>query len=95
MNKKYIYGGIAAVAIAAAAAINVTVNSQDSNELSAISLANVEALAGESGNNYKWSTMRDCPGWGTGDYSACEANGTGNSCNTPGDTTCTCGTNCK
>ncbi|MDR1582929.1 MAG: NVEALA domain-containing protein [Prevotellaceae bacterium] len=48
--KKYILGGIAAVVIAVLAGVNVNLNSQD-NELSAISLANVEALAqGEGGS---------------------------------------------
>jgi hypothetical protein len=45
--KKKILGGIALLAIAAVAAWNVDLNSQ-SNELSAVSLANVEALAQES-----------------------------------------------
>jgi hypothetical protein len=46
--KKKIFGGIAVVAIAAVAAWNVNLNSQD-NELSNVYLANVEALAnGES-----------------------------------------------
>jgi hypothetical protein len=45
MNKNYIIGSIALLAVAAIAAINVTVNSQKNNELSAVSLANVEALA--------------------------------------------------
>jgi hypothetical protein len=46
--KKKIFGGIALLAIAAMAAWNVNLNSQ-SNELSDISLANVEALANEGG----------------------------------------------
>jgi hypothetical protein len=45
--KKKILGGIALLTIAAVAAWNVDLNSQR-NELSAVSLANVEALAGES-----------------------------------------------
>ena len=49
--KKKILGGIAILAIAAVAAFNVNFNTQ-SNDLSAVSLANVEALAGElSGGN--------------------------------------------
>jgi hypothetical protein len=45
--KKKILGGIALLAIAAVAAWNVSLNSQ-SNDLSDISLANVEALAEEN-----------------------------------------------
>jgi hypothetical protein len=44
--KKKILGGVALLAIAAVAAWNVSLNSQG-NELSAVSLANVEALAYE------------------------------------------------
>jgi hypothetical protein len=44
--KKKIFGGIALLAIAAVVAWNVDLNSQ-SNDLSDISLANIEALAGE------------------------------------------------
>jgi hypothetical protein len=47
--KKYIFGGIAAILIAAFAAVNVNLNSQSDNLLSDISLANVEALAQEGG----------------------------------------------
>jgi hypothetical protein len=46
--KKYIISGIAVLAIAAVAAWNVNFNSQK-NELSDVQLANVEALAQESG----------------------------------------------
>lgn len=53
--KKKIIGGIAVLTIAAAAAFNVSLNAQEEN-LSNISLANVEALAdGES-------TPTECPG---------------------------------
>jgi hypothetical protein len=45
--KKKILGGIAILAIAAVAVFNVNFNSQ-SNDLSDVSLANVEALAQES-----------------------------------------------
>jgi hypothetical protein len=45
--KKKIFGGIAVLAIAAVAVVNVNLNSQN-NDLSDISLANVEALAVES-----------------------------------------------
>jgi hypothetical protein len=56
--KKKIFGGIALLAIAAVAAWNVDLNSQ-SNELSAVSLANVEALAGESAD-CKFSLLYIC-----------------------------------
>jgi uncharacterized Rmd1/YagE family protein len=48
--KKKILGGIAVFVIAVVAAWNVNLNSQKS-DLSDISLANVEALASETGNN--------------------------------------------
>jgi hypothetical protein len=47
--KKRILGGIAVLAIAAVAAINVNMSSQSENLLSDLALANVEALAQESG----------------------------------------------
>ncbi|PRD56766.1 NVEALA domain-containing protein [Sphingobacterium gobiense] len=43
--KKKLLGGIVAVVIAAVAAINVNINNEAENGLSAFSLANVEALA--------------------------------------------------
>ncbi|MCC2599271.1 NVEALA domain-containing protein [Sphingobacterium sp. FBM7-1] len=43
--KKKIFGGILAVAIAAVAAVNVNFNNESEDALSALSLANVEALA--------------------------------------------------
>jgi hypothetical protein len=46
--KKYILGGIAAVAIAAVAVTNVNLGAKG-NDLSDVSLANVEALATENG----------------------------------------------
>ncbi|GHT12843.1 hypothetical protein FACS189426_16850 [Bacteroidia bacterium] len=52
MNKKVLLG-VAAFAIAAVSVFNVNFNSQKSNNLSGVSLANVEALAieiGSSGN---------------------------------------------
>jgi len=49
--KKKIFGGIAVLAIAAAAAFNVNFSAQ-SNGLSDVSLANVEALAQESTTTY-------------------------------------------
>jgi hypothetical protein len=59
MNKKFLYG-IAIFAVAAVAAWNVNLNSQKS-DMSGLSLANVEALAGENDchntNGYRsWST---------------------------------------
>ena len=52
--KKKILSGVFVVAIAAIAAVNVNFNSEAENALSALNMANVEALAdGESsGNNY-------------------------------------------
>ena len=47
--KKKIFGGIAVLAIAVVAAWNVNVNSR-TNGMSDVQLANVEALAGESGS---------------------------------------------
>jgi hypothetical protein len=47
-HKKMILGGIAAIAIAAFAVVNVNVNSQNDN-LSDLMLANVEALASGEG----------------------------------------------
>ena len=68
--KKKILGGFAVAVIAAVAAFNVNVNITAGNELSAISLANVEALAqSETGN---------CPsgckniGWGTNEILRCD-----------------------
>lgn len=47
--KKKIFGGLFILAIAAVAAFNINMNRQD-NRQSFLSLANVEALAGESEN---------------------------------------------
>jgi hypothetical protein len=60
--KKIILGGIAIVAIAVMAAVNVNMNSQSENLLSDLALANVEALAdGEGGTNgCKFSLLRIC-----------------------------------
>jgi hypothetical protein len=49
MKKKIVYG-IAVLAIAAVAVINVSLSSQQNNELSDLSLANIEALAQEPGD---------------------------------------------
>ncbi|GHT51479.1 hypothetical protein FACS189440_20560 [Bacteroidia bacterium] len=51
--KKIILGSIAIMAIAAVAAVNVNLNSQ-SEKLSAMMLANVEALAQGESNNQGW-----------------------------------------
>ena len=51
--KKIILGGIAAIVIAALAVVNVNLNSQSENLLSDLVLANVEALAQESGDYNK------------------------------------------
>ncbi|MBP1617095.1 MAG: hypothetical protein H6Q14_922 [Bacteroidetes bacterium] len=48
--KKKILGGIAVAAVALALAFNLSVK-QDSNKLSLLALANVEALATESSDN--------------------------------------------
>ncbi|MDR2913987.1 MAG: NVEALA domain-containing protein [Tannerella sp.] len=48
MNKKFFFGSIAVLAIAALTAFNVNVNSQEDG-LSDVSLDNIEALAQESG----------------------------------------------
>jgi hypothetical protein len=47
--KKIILGGVAAIVIAVLATVNVSLNSQNENLLSDLALANVEALAQESG----------------------------------------------
>lgn len=75
-----------------------TYNAQNSNELSDVALANLEALADnqESSNMiFKWSNYIDCDGWGTGSYQVCEANGPRNVCITPGWKTCDCDVNCE
>jgi hypothetical protein len=58
--KKSIIGGIAVLAIAAVAIFNVNYNNSPGKNLSAVSLANVEALADESpgGEIYNcWETL--------------------------------------
>jgi len=55
--KKKIFGGIAVLAIAAMAAFNVNMNTQNDN-LSDLSLANVEALAQSEGGS---SSSNCCP----------------------------------
>ncbi|MGF7469297.1 NVEALA domain-containing protein [Alcaligenes nematophilus] len=64
--KKKILGALAVVAIAAVAAFNMNINNND--ELSAISLANVEALAmNESGGST--GCANNCSGAYCGSYS--------------------------
>ncbi|MCC2599274.1 NVEALA domain-containing protein [Sphingobacterium sp. FBM7-1] len=65
--KKKIFGGILAVVIAAVAAVNVNVNDESEDALSALSLANVEALAsGENGGGNSCSSS--CSGALCGTY---------------------------
>jgi hypothetical protein len=72
--KKKIFGGIALLAIAATAVWNVNLNSQ-SNDLSAVSLANIEALAQEgSGVNCFYDPANwnyPCAHWSPGDNCPC------------------------
>jgi hypothetical protein len=74
MNKKYIYGGIAVLGIMVTAGWNVNLNSQ-SNKLSAISLANVEALAQEPGDGryacYMDKTYDSCNQYNDNYYCPC------------------------
>jgi hypothetical protein len=61
MNKKFL-SGFAVLAIAAVAAWNVNFNSQ-TNGMSDLALANIEALAGENGDGYSCTcgnVTRDC-----------------------------------
>jgi len=55
MNKKNIYASITVFAISAMAAFNVNVNTQD-NVISDLSLANVEALASETSEEFLKAT---------------------------------------
>ncbi|MCY4778298.1 NVEALA domain-containing protein [Sphingobacterium sp. UT-1RO-CII-1] len=64
--KKKILGAVAVIAIAAVATFNMNINNND--ELSAISLANVEAIAqgetgGSSGTFTCYSTYNNCLFW--------------------------------
>ncbi|MDR1223065.1 MAG: NVEALA domain-containing protein [Tannerella sp.] len=69
MNKKKILGSLAILATVAIAAFNVSVSSQN-NVFSDVSLHNVEALAGETGNTGP-AEVHDCAGWGTGSKKVC------------------------
>ncbi|GAB6008824.1 NVEALA domain-containing protein [Dysgonomonas reticulitermitis] len=53
--KKKILGGIAILAIAALAAFNVNMNLVQESNMSPLALANVEALAQESGGGVIWN----------------------------------------
>lgn len=70
--KKVILGGIAILAVAAFAAVNVNVNSQSGNPFSNLTLADVEVLAGEC-------TASSNPASNTGTCHA-NVNGNGDSC---------------
>jgi len=66
--KHKIFGGIAVLAIAAAIAFNVTLSKQ-SNGLSNVSLANVEALAEETGGfGYYCCNSGRCADLSDGNY---------------------------
>jgi hypothetical protein len=73
--KKKILIGLAAVAVATIAAVNITIYSQNS-DLSALSLANVEALAQESGRGWCYGGCRDI-GWGYNRVLMCSCSYTG------------------
>ena len=75
--KKKILGGIAAVAIAAIAALNINVNLEENNKLSILALNDLEALAGGESNCISTS------GENTGTCKA-KADGTGDVCVEPG-----------
>ena len=84
--KKKIFGGLFILAIAAVAAFNVSMNMQD-NQLSALALANVEALAGEIPPTppIKWLQMTlpcyNSQGYPTGkNRTSCYAGGTQANC---------------
>jgi hypothetical protein len=56
--KKYIISGIAVLAIAAVAVINITLSNGKTNSLSDLQLANVEALAQESNSSMGYHTTK-------------------------------------
>jgi hypothetical protein len=94
--KKKLFIGLAAVAVATLAVVNVSIVSQESS-LSSLALANVEALAVETSSNGKvlrWSGPISCEPIGKGTYCVCQERGSGNHCPEGGITTCTCGVNC-
>jgi hypothetical protein len=71
--KKIILGGIAAVVVAALAVVNVNMNAQSDDLLSDLALANVEALAQETGdcNNINGYRQFSNIGSGYGAYDCC------------------------
>ncbi|MDR1582346.1 MAG: NVEALA domain-containing protein [Prevotellaceae bacterium] len=71
--KKKIFGGIAILAIAAVAVINVNLSSK-SNDLSSVSLANIEALAQNAKKALAYEETSECP-------NGCYPNGSGCYCN--------------
>lgn len=82
--KKEILSGMVAVAIAAVAAVNVNFNNEAEDALSALSLANVEALAGDEsgggggGTGCYTSTILKCastPWYDGGESKNCEFTG--------------------
>jgi hypothetical protein len=59
--KKYFLGGIAMLAIAVAVAANISMNSQKNAGMSALSLANIEVLAGETSSSSTYGcTLFSC-----------------------------------
>src|SRR5690606_9723331 len=82
--KKEILSGMVAVAIAAVAAVNVNFNNEAEDALSALSLANVEALEGDEigggggGTGCYTSTILKCastPWYDGGESKICEFTG--------------------
>jgi hypothetical protein len=89
--RKYIFGGITLLMIAAVAAWNVNLGSKN-DQLSGISLANVEALADgdtenkdkdkdedEDSDKCKWKNIQ-CPFPSKAGYGVCVSNGDGVEC---------------
>lgn len=68
--KKKIFGGITVLAIAAMAAFNLNLNTQE-NDMSLLSLANVEALASEGDG----PITNSCTFGGTECVTLCKING--------------------
>ncbi len=87
--KKKILGGFVVAVIVAIAAFNINFNMNADNNLSAISLANVEALANDEsgGKEYRWHGQKCNDGT---PYECCTENGNGNSCSSPGSCTRNC-----
>jgi hypothetical protein len=87
--KKVILGGIAAIAIAALAVVNVNVNSQNDNLLFDLALANVEALAQESGGTGTQYIKLTLTCYKVVYGGVLETNGTYTSCSYGGYASCT------